>query len=81
MAKENLTYSYPEGVLENNKEPRTKGCLAAITKIACLYVSKEFKENAKSHQRSNPVGQKQKPHETDKLYDFFRNFKRGLPFS
>ena len=58
----------PSVVLENNKEPRTYGCLAALTKIACFYVSKEVKENAKSDQRSNPVGQKQKPQKPIKMY-------------
>ena len=58
----------PSVVLENNKEPRTYGCLAALTKIACFYVSKEVKENAKSDQRSNPVGQEQKPQKPIKMY-------------
>ena len=44
-----------------NLEPLSKGFLAAKTKIACWYVSKEVKENAQSHQRSNPVGPKQNP--------------------
>ena len=58
----------PSVVLENNKEPRTYGCLAALTKIACFYVSKGVKENAKSDQRSNPVGQEQKPQKPIKMY-------------
>ena len=63
----------PSVVLENNKEPRTYGCLAALTKIACFYVSKEVKENAKSDQRSNPVGQEQKPQKPIKMYAWNRS--------
>ena len=59
-----------------NLEPLLKGCLASTKKNA-LYVSKEVKENAQSHQRSNPAGQEQKPQKINKnvcmkqqLHDF-----------
>ena len=59
-----------------NLEPLLKGCLASRKKNA-LYVSKEVKENAQSHQRSNPAGQEQKPQKINKnvcmkqqLHDF-----------
>ena len=48
-----------------NLEPLLKGCSAATTKKS-LYVSKEVKENAQSHQRSNPAGQEQKPQKINK---------------
>ena len=69
----------PFVVLENNKEPRTYGCLAALTKIVCFYLSKEVKENAKSDQRSNPVGQEQKPQKPIKMYSWNRSTLRLLP--
>ena len=61
------------------QEPKTsvKGCLAA-TKIKALYVSKEVKENAPSHQRSNPAGQEQKPQKINKnvcMKQQLRDFK------
>ena len=52
--------------LRRNLEPLLKGCLAATTTKKALYVSKEVKENAQSHQRSNPAGQEQKPQKINK---------------